>query len=78
MTTTAPKLITKDNGYFEVWSRPCGHSVRVTTEFNQWGINRPGRRAALHAATRERLAAATCPRCANDAAALERSADAAD
>jgi hypothetical protein len=55
MTTTA-KLITRDNGYFEVWQKPDGTEVRVTTEYVQWRLRHErGYRAVFHAETKARL-----------------------
>ena len=65
MPTTTSKLAKPDNGYFEVWARPCGHRYRVSTEAlprTNYGPRGKVRPEALKAA-RERAAASTCRQC---------------
>ena len=63
------KIAEKDNGYFMVWELPCGHRVRVTTEYLQWSLRYTrGARTAFHAQTRERLSdPEACPTCRREA-----------
>jgi len=53
-----PKIVKKDNGYFEIWEKPNGEQVRVTTEYLQYSFrsNRDARRK-FHNDVRERLSA---------------------
>jgi hypothetical protein len=63
ITNTKPQLTTKDNGYFEVWTRPCGHRYRVTTEGVQY---RKSTRGAEVKFLRDRAANRPCSQCAED------------
>jgi hypothetical protein len=69
MTTTAPVLTAPDNGYFEVWTRPCGHRYRVTTEYAQdlRRLRRPGMAPSMRepegANLRSAAAARPCRQC---------------
>lgn len=59
-----------DNGYFEVWTRPCGHSYRVSTEClprTNYGPRGKPRPEVLKAA-RQRCAATACRQCQEVAA----------
>jgi len=59
------ELTQPDNGYFEVWTRECGHAVRVVTEYAQdWRARTPRMRPAEGKLIRERALAAPCRRCA--------------
>jgi hypothetical protein len=58
-----PKITTKDNGYFEVWTRDCGHSVRVSTEDTNYARRNSSRRAQLQKQDRDRLASTPCRKC---------------
>ncbi|RPI10850.1 MAG: hypothetical protein EHM65_07620 [Acidobacteriales bacterium] len=59
-----PYVVKPDNGYFQVWERNCGHTVRVTTEDTQWDRKRiRGEAKRLDALTQERLAETPCRRC---------------
>jgi len=49
------KIIQQDNGYFEIWEKPDGTRVRVSTEDRQIALKNPSAREKFHAATRERL-----------------------
>ena len=50
------KIIVRDNGYFQIWQKPDGARVRVSTENTQYARRyRRGERARLDAITRERL-----------------------
>ena len=70
-----PTVTGKDNGYFEIWTLPCGHTVRVTTEQEGWERRtRRGFTAASQARTRAKLAAAPCRQCAAAACELDQSA----
>jgi hypothetical protein len=63
----AARIASPDNGYFEIWERPCGHQTRVHTEDTQWNRRtRPGYRAAEHRRMAAKLAAAACPDCPAD------------
>ena len=54
----APRKAKADNGYFEVWVRPCGHAYRVTTEYYSGSS-----KAQMVKAARATAAAATCKQC---------------
>ena len=60
-TTKRTRVVAKDNGYFEIVTRPgCGHESRVTTEHVQYGID-----ASKRKANRERhFSSTTCGVCA--------------
>lgn len=62
-TMSKPRIVTPDNGYFEVWARPCGHTVRVTTEDTGWQRRNPIERKRLRELDAERLAARPCRQC---------------
>lgn len=61
----SPKITTRDNGYFEVWTLSCGHKVRVRTEDLQGFFHNVDDGRITHVKrTRERLAVGTCLQCA--------------
>lgn len=55
------KRTLSDNGYFEEWTRPCGHRYRVITEYMQW--NRRHRREAYRAELKRLRATAKAREC---------------
>lgn len=54
---SAARLVTADNGYFEVWERPDGTRVRICTEYGE--VDTAGGRTRFHAKVRARLSGAT-------------------
>lgn len=64
-STATAKIHTADNGYFQTWERPCGHTVRVTTEYDQQARRNAARRRQMDAATAARLSAAPCRKCSD-------------
>lgn len=49
------RRVRRDNGYFEVWERPDGTLVRVSTEGLQIHLRNPVARRAFTEGTRARL-----------------------